>query len=230
MICSAKDDVTTFVLCRRGSFLHQSHTRWNTAAGERRGDDWLACCAEVCNSLQPIIPSHLAVLGNAAACVCQEAFGRSLINHVRFAAYCRECGLPSAAQQAAAEAEQDRDSLLGRTAGAPPPLPPAAGIGSTMAAAGAARTQLRQNMEHLNDMADKTSEVRTTKACCKLLCHLQFGLLLILSGNVVARCATMRRHLLRWPRRRARSRTGLVAVSLAFKTMLHQIAAFIRDI
>ena len=125
MICSAKDDVTTFVLCRRGSFLHQSHTRWNTAAGERRGDDWLACCAEVCNSLQPIIPSHLAVLGNAAACVCQEAFGRSLTNHVRFAAYCRECGLPSAAQQAAAEAEQDRDSLLGRTAGAPPPLPPA---------------------------------------------------------------------------------------------------------
>ena len=35
-----------------------------------------------------------------------------------------------------------------------------AGVGGAMAAAGAARDQLRQNMEHLNDMADKTNEVR----------------------------------------------------------------------
>lgn len=31
--------VIAFAFCRRDAFLHRTHTRWNNAAGERRGDD-----------------------------------------------------------------------------------------------------------------------------------------------------------------------------------------------
>ena len=93
--------------------------------------------------------------------------------------WCRECGLPSAAQQAATEAERDRTSLLGRSSGAPPPLTGQnAGMAGTMAAAGAARDQLRQNLDDLADVAEKTDEVRCRESLlrhCPLYCKMHPG-------------------------------------------------------